>query len=133
MTCTYTWTKECVVKTFTEFVEGKEFVQSAEHVGADPRFETLRIIYNDFLLIEGHSITARAYGRVAASCLGSVWTNPNYRVAFIAVDPTAGELSQAISVGNPAATYHPHLCDTMDAGRAWFASQPALDAPRHRH
>jgi hypothetical protein len=133
MTCTYTWTKQCVVKTFTEFVEGNEFVLSAEHVGADPRFETLRIIYNDFLLIDGHSITARVYRRVSASRLGSMWTNPNYRVAFIAVDPTAGELSQAISVGDPAATYHPQLCDTMDEGRAWFARQPALDAPRHRH
>jgi len=133
MTCTYTWTKGCVVKTFTEFVAGQAFVLSAERVSADPRFETLRIIYNDFLLIDGHSIDAAIYQRVAASRLGSMWTNPNYRVAFIATDHTADRLSLAIAGCNPEAVYHPHLCGSMAEGRAWYALQPALDAARYRH
>lgn len=133
MTCTYTWTKQCVVKTFTQFISGEAFILSAERVGADPRFETLRIIYNDFLQIDGHSIDAAAYHRVAASRMGATLTNPNYRVAFIAVDPTAGELALAISAANATAVYHPHLCGTIEEGRAWFALQPALDAARYRH
>ena len=133
MTCTYTWTKQCVVKTFTEFVSGNAFIRSAEHVGADPRFESLRIIYNDFLRIDGHSIDAGAYQRVAACRMGSLLTNPNYRVAFIAIDRTADELTQATADCNAAAIYHPHLCRTMEEGRAWFALQPALDATRYRH
>ena len=133
MTCTYTWTNQCVVKTFTEFVAGRAFVRSAEHVGADARFESLRVIYNDFLLIQGHSIDAGTYHRVAASRMGSILTNPNYRVAFIAIDQTADDLSRAILGCNPAAVYHPHLCSTMAEGRAWFALQPTLDAARYRH
>ena len=134
MGCTFDWRDQSVVKTFSGFITGSEFVRSAETVGADRRFDTLRIIYNDFLGIDGHSIDARAYARVAAARAGAALSNPNFRVAFIASGPAAQDLSRAIAgAGSSAASYHPMVCATMAAGRAWFAAQPALDGLRHGH
>jgi hypothetical protein len=132
MTCNYTWTHKCVVKTFSEFVTGDGFFESAQRVSAHPRFEFLNIVYNDFLASNGHSIDVECYERVAAIRMGAAFTNPNYRVVFIAVAASAQDLSAAIGKCDATATFHPHLCCTMEEGRAWFASQPILDAPRFR-
>ena len=71
MTCEYRWSEKCVVKTFSGFVSGAEFIRSAETVAASIAFDDLRVIYNDFLAIDGHSIDADAYTQVAASRAGA--------------------------------------------------------------
>jgi hypothetical protein len=130
MSCAYDWHDRGAYKTFTGFVSGADFVLSAEHVSANPHFDQLRIIYNDFLLISGHSIDVKAYARVSACRLGSLFTNPNYRVVFIATGQHAEDLASAIDPAEHSTPFHPHICSSMEAACSWFCAQPLRSLSR---
>ena len=126
MACDIAWERAGVVKTFAGFVTGPQFIVSAETVAADPRFDDLQFIINDFRAIDGHSIDSDAYLAVAASRLGSVRTNANFRVLFIADGPLASELATAVEPSVMSAPFDPMFFPTLEAGREWLAGQPRL-------
>ena len=130
MICAYAWGKQDVIKTFSGFVSGRDFIQSAERVSADPRFDGLKVIYNDFTAVTGHSIDASAYQRVAACRIGAARSNPNFRVVFVASRPMLDELRDVIREADQSAAFHPWVCSTLAEGDQWFARQPALDLMR---
>lgn len=126
MGCSYAWNDHSVIKTFDGFVSGIDFIRSAEAVSADPRFDELRIIFNDFLAIEGHSVDSAAYRRVETCRRGAMKTNPNFRVIFIAAEPTYSQLASAIEWADSSPPFHTRMCETFAAGRFWLARQPLL-------
>lgn len=128
--CHYAWAGRHVIKTFQDFVTGLEFIRSAEVVSADPRFDDLTCVYNDFVAIDGHSIDAAAYQRVAACRMGAMHTNPNYRVTFIATEPFLTELSHAIARADATLPFHPVLFSSLAASQLWVARQPVLNLLR---
>lgn len=130
MTCEYSWDGVVVLKTFTGFVSGTDFVATAERVSADRRFDRLMMIYNDFSRITGHSIDVKAYGRVAICRQGALATNPNFRVAFIATGENAAALRASIAPHCRGAPFDPLLFESLAEARSWFARQPALHALR---
>jgi hypothetical protein len=126
MACEFSWETSGVVKTFSGFVTGIEFIGSAEAVAADPRFDDLLFIINDFLAIDGHSIDMEAYLQVAASRLGSARTNPNFRVAFIASGDVARDLAAAVEPVQLSAPFDPQLFVSVQEAREWLDDQPRL-------
>jgi hypothetical protein len=128
--CNYAWGSHYVIKTFQGFVTGRDFIQTAEVVSADPRFDDLTCVYNDFVAIDGHSIDAEAYLRVAACRMGAMYTNPNYRVVFIATEPFLAELRQAIAGADATLPFHPALFSSLVASQMWVAQQPVLTLRR---
>lgn len=124
--CHYAWAGRHVIKTFQGFVTGLEFICSAEVVSADPRFDDLTCVYNDFVAIDGHSIDAATYQRVAACRRGAMHTNPNYRVMFIATEPFLTELRHAIACADATLPFHPVLFSSLAASQLWVARQPVL-------
>jgi hypothetical protein len=133
MSCAYDWHDRGAHKTFTGFVSGEDFILSAEHVSANPHFDHLQIIYNDFLDIVGHSIDIKAYARVAICRRGAEHTNPNYRVTFIATGQHAARLLAAIDPSDHTARYFPVVFSTMADAKAWFILQPPFNDPRERY
>lgn len=129
--CHYAWSSRHVIKTFQGFVTGLDFIHTAEMVSADPRFDDLTCVYNDFVAIEGHSIDETAYQRVAACRMGAMYTNPNYRVVFIAAEPFLTELRHAIAGADATLPFHPALFSSLAASQVWFAQQPVLTLHRH--
>lgn len=130
MGCDYEWSGRTVLKTFHGFITGPFFIKSAELVGADSRFEPLLMIYNDFRRVTGHSIDAAAYQRVAACRLGSIYTNPNFRVAFVSVGVQASQLIAAFHPNLHGLPFDPVVFDTLAQAESWYFSQVVLDGTR---
>ena len=130
MGCEYVWQDRAVLKTFTGFLSGSAFIQTAEAVAAHPRFDGLQVIYNDFSGIDGHSIDASTYARSAACRLGAMVTNPNFRVVFIARSGDAQALLQVVQPSLRGAPFDPFVCNSLDEAHTWFDQQGLLDAPR---
>lgn len=128
--CNYAWGSHRVIKTFQGFVTGLDFIHTAEVVSADPRFDDLTCVYNDFVAIDGHSIDAATYQMVAACRMGAMYTNPNYRVVFIATEPFLTDLRHAISGANAKLPFHPALFSSLVASQMWVAQQPLLTLHR---
>ncbi|MET0335503.1 MAG: hypothetical protein ABW190_14620 [Rhizobacter sp.] len=128
--CHYAWGSRHVIKTFQGFVTGLDFIRSAEVVSADPRFDDLSCVYNDFVAIDGHCIDAATYQRVAACRMGAMYTNPNYRVMFIATEPFLTELRHAIAGADATLPFHPALFSSLVASQMWVAQQPVLTSRR---
>lgn len=133
MPCTFHWEHACVVKQFAGFVSAREFITSAETVAADPRFDDLRLIVNDLSGIDGHAIDVQAYLAVAASRIGAMRTNPNYRVAFVAREVDVGPLENVFGAGMQGLPFDPVIVPSLAAARAWMAEQPDLDNPSTRY
>ncbi len=124
MPCEFDWTDAAVVKTFTGFVSGEDFARSAETVSADPRFDGLSFIINDFRRITGHTIDEDAYLRVAASRLGAARTNPNFRVVMVASQQVLAELRVAVLPAVMQANFDPWFCETLREAHDWIDGQP---------
>ena len=130
MSCNYRWFGQTVVVSFSGFVSAADFVQSAEVVASDPRFDRLRVIYNDFLHVDGHAVDPSAYARVAARRLGAARTNPNLRVVFIATGELAHRLAMAVADTVLGKSFDPVVVGSMEDAEHWFGRQPVLDADR---
>ena len=129
MACTYDWTPRCVVKTFSGFVSAVEFIESAETVGADPRFDELRLIINDLSAIEGHAIDAPAYLHVAATRIGAMQTNANYRVAFVVRPGDARGFEETFRSGLQGMPFDPVVVATMAQARGWMPEAAVFNDP----
>lgn len=132
MPCQYEWERHCVVKRFSGYVSAEDFLSSVETVAADPRFDDLRLIINDFSQIQGHSIDADAYLMVAARRIGAVQTNPNFHVAFIVRPADALELQAVFSSGRQGLPFDPRVVTTEAQARACIAGPPHLGNPYTR-
>lgn len=132
MTCTIAWQGRRAVKTFTGFVSAVEFIRSAENISADARFDDLQVVFNDFLRVTAHGVDVDAYARVAICRLGAMGTNPNYRVAFLALGQIAKDLEAAIEPSMHWTPFFPVVCGSMAAAEGWYARQERLNAPRLR-
>jgi hypothetical protein len=91
-----TWEQNGVVKRFTGFLTAAEFIKSAEDVGADPRFDNLRFVINDFLNVVGNDICEDTVKYIGAMHAGRAFTNPNIWVAFVATDRELGAITERI-------------------------------------
>jgi hypothetical protein len=109
-----------------------EFVQSVEEIAADPRFDDLRFIVNDFLEVEDHDIDGRVLERIAITRLGSLSTNPNIRVLLITSDVRMAKLATGISTEPYGKTYETVVFATMAEAREWVELQLPLLKPTKR-
>lgn len=120
MPYTLAWEPTGVVKTFTGFVSGAEFVQSAEDVVLDDRFSDARFIVNDFLAIEGHEIAAEKIQWVTAIRVGSHSFNAGFRVAILTKDDDIVRIAKMTAPNDLPGIYETRAFATMQLARAWL-------------
>jgi len=121
------WERHGVVKRFTGFVSGTEFVESAQEIAADERFESLRFIINDFLSAEGHGIDASALENIAVIRFGSMLTNPNIRVLVVTTHTEFTVLAEAAKAPALDGSHEARAFPTMALAREWLAKQCVLN------
>lgn len=125
MPYTLTWEPQGVIKTFTGFVSGEEFVRSVEEVLLDDRFGALEYIVNDLLAIEGHGMDAEKTHWVAAMRVGSHSFNPRLRIVVVTRDPAVRRIAQLTTPQDASARYETRAFDTLAAARAWLGAPAA--------
>lgn len=89
---------------------------------ADARFDSLRYVINDFLGIDGvliEQFPPELIDEIAATDMAAFTTNPNIRIAVVAVDPDVLALAQSY-IDSELRAYPTRLFHTLADARAWL-------------
>jgi len=127
-----TWEPHGVVKRFHGFVTAREFVDSAAEIAADPRFDDLHYVINDFLQIDGHDIDAAALEEIAVIRFGAMASNPNIRVLLLTADEKSIALARATLAPPLDGSYETRAFPSLEAARDWLSRQAPLEETASR-
>jgi len=107
-------------------VTGDELLASNVNVEADPCFDSLRYVINDFRDCTGLSIQAGQVEEIAAIDSAAASINPNINIAIVATLPEI--LAGAEAYATDSATVYPtRVFSSMDDAKAWallYAGNP---------
>lgn len=123
MPCEIVWEHKGVYKHLSGFVSAAEFVRSVETVQADPRFDEIRYVINDFSDVTAHQLTEDLLSELVAIQYGAQASNPNCKVVYVGADQDLSRLLETLLVGSQASVYQVMLFATVPEAREWLQCQ----------
>lgn len=125
MTCETIWENKGVLKRLSGHVSADEFVHSVEAIQADPRFDDIRYVINDFSLVSSHELDADLLQELAAIQYGAQASNPQVRAVYVGLgdDPVLTQLLQSILIGSQRSVYRVALFETLPQARDWLQGE----------
>ncbi|NTV72159.1 MAG: hypothetical protein HGA71_18715 [Azonexaceae bacterium] len=113
-----------VVKRYFGHVTGNDVLVANTQIEADPRFDTLRYVINDFLGCTGVSISPAELEEIAAIDRSAATINPHIRIAMLTSHPEI--IAAANAYANDTLTiYLTRVFSSMADARAWLGLSPA--------
>jgi hypothetical protein len=113
-----------VVKRHFGHLTSNDVLAANTEIEADPRFDSLRCVINDFLGCTGVTISTPEVAEVAAIDRSAAITNPNIRIAMVATHPEV--VAAANAYANHALTiYLTRVFCSMADARAWLGFSQA--------
>jgi hypothetical protein len=94
----------------------QEYAKSQELVLGDARTDDLHYVINDFLSVEGYSITTDQVEYLAVFNRGASKSNPHLRIAYVTTDP---KIIAAIKMANALSSFTLKTFPTVADARAW--------------
>lgn len=119
-----TWEGHVVHKRFTGVVSSAEFVLSAQEIAANPQFDSLHAIVNDFTEATGCQVDAAALESVAVIRFGSLATNARLRVLVVGTAPWVAGLVDEVKSNPLVGSHETRRFDTLAEARAWLERNP---------
>lgn len=126
MPCEIVWEHKGVYKHLSGFVSAEEFVRSVEAIQADPRFDEIRYVINDFCDVTGHQLTHELLSELAAIQYGAHASNPNCRVVYVGTDLALTCLLEDVLIGSMLSAYQVTLFASVPEAREWLQGQMRL-------
>ncbi|MCX7251980.1 MAG: hypothetical protein NTX37_10900 [Burkholderiales bacterium] len=125
MTCETIWENKGVLKRLSGHVSADEFVSSVEAIQADPRFDDIRYVINDFSQVSSHELDADLLQELAAIQYGAQASNPQVRAVYVGLggDPVLTQLLQSILIGSQRSVYRVALFETLPQARDWLQGE----------
>jgi hypothetical protein len=120
MPYTIEWEGRGFYKRFTGRVAFQEYARSQEEVTSDPRFDDAKYIINDFLAIDGYTISHDDAEYSAAYTRGPSYTNPRVRVAYVTND---AKISLLVRMAKAVSFMKIETFPTLAAARAWCLAE----------
>jgi hypothetical protein len=121
MTCEIVWEHKGVYKRLSGHVSAEEFVRSVETIQADPRFDDIRYVINDFSDVTSHALDEDRLIELAAIQYGAQASNPQVRAVYVGTDPQLTELLESILLEGPQhPVYRVALFPTLPQARDWL-------------
>ena len=120
------WEKRGIVRRFFGKVTGEELAASAIEGQADPRFDRLRYVINDFRDCESIFVAPPTIEEVAARDSGAARTNGNIVIAVVSDDPEILAVSDAYA-REALSPYPVKNFSTMEDARAWLRDRHVLE------
>lgn len=116
------WEPRGVIKRYYGVLTSTDLVEPVERTEADPRFDRLRYVINDFLAVERMELAPFAVEHVAAVDHAAAKTNQNI---WIAVVTTAGEVIELVERYAELSrnAYPTRVFDTMEQARSWLTDR----------
>ncbi|KXB31638.1 hypothetical protein AT959_04545 [Dechloromonas denitrificans] len=120
------WEPEGLLKRFSGFVSGREFIQAVEQTQADPRFDEAHYVINDFSEASGHSLSEETLTQISAINYGAHASNPNCRIVYVTTDESLKERVRQVLIASNMSSYQTEVCPSLAEARDWLDSQPKL-------
>ena len=120
MACEIVWEHRGVHKRLSGHVSAREFERSVETVQADPRFDEIRYVINDFSAVTGHGLDEQHLLELAAIQYGAQASNPQVRAVYVGVDPELARQLRGILIDSQRSLYRVALFDTLPQARDWL-------------
>ena len=114
------WENRGVVKRYFGQVSAEELIAPVIATEADPRFDRLRYVINDFLDATSVTFTQADIDEIAACDIGAALTNPRIKVAVVVVQEDVIELVGRYIQASGLA-YPTRVFPTIAQARAWVA------------
>ncbi len=122
------WEARGVVKRFHGHVTREDMIDSVVMTESDSRFDTLRYVINDFLVVHSIGFTPADVLEIAALDMAASLSNPRIVVAVVTTLPEILELVPVYAA--PDAQGFPTACfATMAEARHWVATVPRQGPP----
>lgn len=113
------WHTGGVTKRFFNIVTNDDMLLSVYESEADPRFENLRYVINDFVEIEGCDFETPVAERIAVQDRGAAFSNPNIRIAVVTTHPQVIAAAE-VYIASPLNVYQTRIFATIPEARAWL-------------
>ena len=123
MTCETIWENKGVLKRLSGHVSADEFVHSVEAIQADPRFDDIRYVINDFSQVSSHELDEDLLQELAAIQYGAQASNPQVRAVYVGVDPELARQLRGILIDSQRSLYRVALFDTLPQARDWLQGE----------
>lgn len=125
MPCETIWENKGVLKRLSGHVSADEFVHSVETIQADPRFDDIRYVINDFSQVSSHELGADLLQELAAIQYGAQASNPQLRAVYVGLggDPELAQLLQSILISSKRSVYRVALFETLPQARDWLQGE----------
>ncbi|MEO0003790.1 MAG: hypothetical protein RLZZ22_1482 [Pseudomonadota bacterium] len=125
MPCETIWENKGVLKRLSGHVSAAEFMHSVEAIQADPRFDDIRYVINDFSQITSHELDVDLLQELAAIQYGAQASNPQVRAVYVGLgsDPGLARLLQSILIGSTGPRYQVALFATLPQARDWLQGE----------
>lgn len=125
MPCETIWENKGVFKRLSGHVSADEFLRSVEAIQADPRFDDIRYVINDFSQVSSHELDADLLQELAAIQYGAQASNPQVRAVYVGLggDPVLAQLLQSVLIGSQSSVYRVALFETLPQARDWLQGE----------
>ena len=123
MPCEIVWEHRGVHKQLSGHLSASEFQRSVEAIQADPRFDEIRYVINDFSAVTGHGLDEQHLLELAAIQYGAQASNPQVRAVYVGVDPELARQLRAILIDSQRSLYRVALFDTLPQAREWLQGE----------
>jgi hypothetical protein len=110
------WEARGVYKRFEGFVAVQDYLRSQESVLGDRRCDDIRYIINDFLGVEGYSVTSDDAEYSAVITRGASLSNPRIRIAYVTTDT---KIILLIKLVSKLSSFELKIFSTLAAAREW--------------
>lgn len=123
MPCEIAWEHRGVHKRLSGHLSASEFQRSVEAIQADPRFDEIRFVINDFSAVTGHELDEQRLLELAAIQYGAQASNPQVRVVYVGADPQLARWIRSALIDSQRSLYRVALFDTLPQAREWLQGE----------
>ena len=120
------WEQGGLLKRMSGALSEEEFLLSSVQVLADPRFDDIRFVINDFLQVTGSGFSRGMLPYLAAIQYESKATQSRCRVIFVSRDESILALIKDALATRDLDHFEVCTAPTVEAARDWLKKQPVL-------
>lgn len=120
MPCEIVWEHKGVHQRLSGHLSTGELQDSVETVQADPRFDEIRYVINDFSAVTGHELDEQQLLELSAIQYGAQASNPRVWVVYVGADPELTRRLRSIQIDASQPAYRVALFDALPQARDWL-------------
>lgn len=120
------WEPDGIHGEYSGFVTGREMIESATKIQADPRFDEVRYVINDFANVTRYDLSEEAFTDLGVANYGAHASNPNCRIVYVTIDKDLTKIIENTLKSPDLRSFQVEVKPTLLEARDWLDSLPRL-------